>query len=159
MEQFRKQLVEKSHNLKRRGGKKFVQLRSLRLRSSNRFVRYFTCIFFPSDSFVLYIFKLKRITCTLLLSKIFRYRAQFKGNFFRCVGARAFLRANDAKIVRSRDAQRNTEESPQRLRCRYRKTTQGSLCWSVQDFFKLIASYSCLVKTTLTPNLRTCQIG
>ena len=94
MEQFHIQFVEKSYNLKRRGGKTFVQLRSLRLRSSNRFVRSFTCIFFPSDSFVLNnIFKLKRITCKLLLSKIFRYRAQFKGNFFRCVGARAYLRA------------------------------------------------------------------
>ena len=27
--------------------------------------------------------------------------------------ARSFARANDAKIVRSRDAQRNTKESPQ----------------------------------------------
>ena len=36
------------------------------------------------------------------------------GNFFRCVRARAHLRAhdNDAKIVRSRDAQYNAEESP-----------------------------------------------
>ena len=39
---------------------------------------------------------------------LFRYRAWLEGNFFRCVLARA----NDAKIVRSRDAQCNTEESP-----------------------------------------------
>ena len=31
---------------------------------------------------------------------------------FVCVRARAKLRANDTKIVRSRDAQCNTEESP-----------------------------------------------
>ena len=39
---------------------------------------------------------------------LFRYRAQLEGNFFRCVRASA----NDAKFVRSRDAQCNTEESP-----------------------------------------------
>ena len=52
-----------------------------------------------------------------------------------------FVRANDAKIVRSRDAQCNTVESPQRLTYCYHKTTLGSLCWPVYDFFKLIASY------------------
>ena len=62
------EFVEKSHNLKRRGRKTFVSLRSLEPRSSNRLVRSFTCIFFPSDNFVLNIFKLGRITCTLLLS-------------------------------------------------------------------------------------------
>ena len=39
---------------------------------------------------------------------LFRYRAWLEGNFFRCVRGRA----NDAKIVRNRDAQYNTEESP-----------------------------------------------
>ena len=43
---------------------------------------------------------------------LFRYRAYLEGDFFRCLCARANLRANDAKIVRSRDAQCNTEESP-----------------------------------------------
>ena len=40
---------------------------------------------------------------------LFRYQAWLEGNFFRCVHARA----NDAKIVPSRDAQCNTEESPE----------------------------------------------
>ena len=39
---------------------------------------------------------------------LFRNRASLEGNFFRFVRARA----NDAKIVRSKDAQCNTEESP-----------------------------------------------
>ena len=43
---------------------------------------------------------------------LFRYRAQFEGDLLRFVRARARLRANDAKIVRSRDAQCNTKESP-----------------------------------------------
>ena len=37
--------------------------------------------------------------------RLFRYRAKLEGNLFRCVRARGHLGANDAKIVRSRDAQ------------------------------------------------------
>ena len=40
----------------------------------------------------------------------FSFELSLRGNFFRCV--RAFARANDAKNLRSRDAQCNTEESP-----------------------------------------------
>ena len=43
---------------------------------------------------------------------LFRYRVYLEGNFFRCVRARVYLRANDAKSVRSKDAQCNTDESP-----------------------------------------------
>ena len=115
----------------------------------------FTYICFPSDNF-LNIFKSKRITWTLLLSNknigyyaclkenehLVRYRPLALGNFFRCVGARAHLRAlMTRKIVRCRDAQCNTVKSPQRLTYGYRKTTLESLCWPVYDFFKIIASY------------------
>ena len=41
-----------------------------------------------------------------------RYRALLEGNLLRFVRARLFARANDAKIVRSRDAQCKTRESP-----------------------------------------------
>ena len=40
------------------------------------------------------------------------FREKERGKLFRFVRARAHLRANDAKIVRSRDAQCNTKELP-----------------------------------------------
>ena len=63
--------------------------------------------------------------CTVLLSnKKYRSPCSFKkkniyfaielslrGNVFRCVCAQAHLRPNDAKNLRSRDAQCNTEQS------------------------------------------------
>ena len=135
-----------------------VKLQSYFAFQSNGFVHTFTYIFFPSDNFF-NIFKSKRITCTLLLSnKKYRLLCLFKRkrafsllsrfSFSEIsfvvynVGARAHLCAlMTQKIVRSRDAQCNTVESPQRLTYRYRKTTLESLCWPVYDFFKLIASY------------------
>ena len=88
----------------------------------------FTYISFPSDNF-LNIFKIKRIICTLLLSnKKYRLPCLFKrkpafsslsslawGEFFllcRCTSS--FARANDAKIVLSRDDQCSTVESPKK---------------------------------------------
>ena len=38
--------------------------------------------------------------------------SHLKGNLLRFARARSFARANDAKIVRSRDAQCKTRESP-----------------------------------------------
>ena len=81
--------------------------------------------FFPSDKFLIF-FGLKRITRALLSCNknvghharlrekelLFRCRALLVGNLLRFARARTHLRAYDAKIVRSRDAQCNTEESP-----------------------------------------------
>ena len=39
------------------------------------------------------------------------FNLKLEGNFFRCVRARSFARVNDAKIMRSGDAQCNNEES------------------------------------------------
>ena len=83
--------------------------------------------FFPSDKFFKDFFTLKRITWALLLcNKKYRSPCSFKrkrafislsslacGKFLTfCACTRLFARANDAKIVPSRDAQCNTEESP-----------------------------------------------
>ena len=45
-------------------------------------------------------------------TKFFAIKLSLREISFRCVRARAHMRANGAKIVRSRDAQCNTEELP-----------------------------------------------
>ena len=63
-----------------------------------------------------YIYAIKNIGHRTRLKEneyLFRWRALIVGNLLRCVRARtSSARVNDAKIVRSRDAKCNTEESP-----------------------------------------------
>ena len=60
--------------------------------------------------------------CTLLLcNKNYRLRCLFKRGkcFSLCKCTRSFARSDDAKIVRSRYAQCNTEESPKTIFCHF----------------------------------------
>ena len=95
--------------------------------SSNGFVHAFSDMFFSSKHFFFEFFNQKRIICTAkLCNKNCRLPCSFKRkrafisllslpwgkSLTLCRCTRSLARANDAKIVRSRDAQCNTKESP-----------------------------------------------
>ena len=124
------QFVEKSHYFRRRGPETLVE--SLFLPSWFASQSLFLCtlspisVFYPPDIFFICYFRLRRIICILLLcNKRYRLLCPFKrkrafislsslawGKFLSlCTCTRSFARVNDAKIVRSRDAECNTEES------------------------------------------------
>ena len=122
MQQCNMQFME--NKIKRHRLKPFLESlfsRSKFVSSINGFVHTLNYIFFLPNNFLFQFFNTRRIICTPILHDI-KYKSPFKRKLafislernllMLCTCTSLFSRANDAKIVRTREAQCNSGESP-----------------------------------------------